>query len=285
MLGACLAPCALQLLSSQREAPGRSSGPSLNHLRGDRRAQLLLGSSVHILLSASPVCSHTPSPASSSSSPAGEWSLLHSSSPCIAGSCGKRQQNHPRQLPGLGPEHHKCAAWMFYHLLKEWPWLDTSAHGAVVLLTNLLHFPFLVVGCSSLLIAFPCGLWQNSSAQCSPLILEKSPAFSQTLWPLLSPGVVVKDTSPCLDHTAARWSRFWIENGLWVGRLSFAGLLWGYLRGKNSLKTQQVAKNDGVCSTAVAVLLHFRAGGTGLWKSPGTEMSLYNFSFVPEGFL
>lgn len=33
---------------------------------------------------------------------------------------------------------------------------------------------------------------------------------------------------------------------------------------KNTLKTQQVAKNDGVCSTAMAVLLHFRAGGTSL---------------------
>lgn len=155
-----------------------------------------------------------------------------------AGSPGKRQQNHPRQLRGLGLEHHKCAAWMFYHLLKEWPWPGASAHKVMVLHTNLLSFPFLVVGCSSLLIAFPCRLWQSSSAQCSCVILEKSPAFSQKLWPLLSPGVVVKGTSPCLGHAATGWSRSWIEDGLWLGRLRCAELFWGCLREKNTLKTQ-----------------------------------------------
>lgn len=152
----------------------------------------------------------------------------------------------------------------------------------VVLHTNLLSFPFLVGGCSLLLIALSCGLWQ-SSAQCSCLTLEKSPAFSQKFWLLLLPGVVVKDTSPCLGHTAARWLRSWIEDGLWLGRLRCAGLIWDCLRGKNSLKTQQVAKNDGVCSTAMAVLLHFRAGGTGLWKSMSTKMSFVELQLCSRG--
>lgn len=44
-----------------------------------------------------------------------------------------------------------------------------------------------------------------------------------------------------------------------------------------------VAKNDDVCSTAMAVLLHFRAGGAVFVKSIGTEMSFVELQLCSRG--
>lgn len=44
-----------------------------------------------------------------------------------------------------------------------------------------------------------------------------------------------------------------------------------------------VAKNDGVCSTAMAVLLHFRAGGTVFVKSISTKMSFVELQLCSRG--
>lgn len=128
----------LQLLSSQREAQGRSSRPSLNHLQGDRRAQTLLGSSVNILLSASPACSHTPSPASAqqllTSWESGGVSCIQAA--LAACRLTQKEAAKPSQATA---RPWPTASWIFSHLLKEWSWSGASApHKVMVLHTNLL---------------------------------------------------------------------------------------------------------------------------------------------------
>lgn len=152
--------CCSCLAASGRHRGG-AARPSLNHLQGDRRTQILLGSSINILLSASPACSHTPSPASAQQLLI-SWEIggvsCTQTTLAVCRLTRKEAAKPSQATEGLGLEHHKCAAWMFYHLLKEWPWSGASAHKVMVLHTNLLSFPFLVVGCSSLLITFPCRL-------------------------------------------------------------------------------------------------------------------------------